>query len=205
MYRLNQNFVLASQSQSRCQLLKTVGLEFEVIPSDVEEKQRPNETPEEYVARNAYEKGFAVASKDFFQPTIVLSADTLAFDDQLTVYEKPKTIESCQSMLRSFSGRTHSVVTSYALFQSEDHPELIIQENVQALVSFRQLSESEIQTYPKFYPQFDCVAGGYSLQNTSPAIAFLEKIEGDFYTVIGLPIGRILNVLLKNRICYPSS
>lgn len=201
LYSMKKKLILASQSAIRQEVLKSVGLEFEVQPSGFDEKQEKGEKPENYVMRNAYGKGLMVAQSQ--EDALVLSADTLAVFSR-EVFEKPKDEQDARRMLRVFSGERHEVLTAFCLFDViKGQVNLVTKEIHSAGVSFRYLSEKEISAYLVAFPRFSRVAGGYSLQMGAPSLGFVEKVDGHFMTVLGLPISSILRCLFEQNFCYP--
>lgn len=176
--RYNQGLlVLASQSPRRQQLLQNAGFEFIVRPGGVEEVRGEGETPTEYVRRLAREKSFSV---DCGPGEIILAADTeVVLED--VVFGKPVDIAHAEEMLRLLSGREHSVISGICL-RTTEFTEVDLAET---LVRFRPLSPAEIREYVLTGEPMD-KAGGYAIQGR--ASRFVERIEGCFFNVVGLPV-----------------
>lgn len=190
-----EKIVLASASPRRRELLTQAGYRHEVIVSNIEEKRRQGERPEEYVQRNAREKAIAVCSH---QPvavakSLVLAADTIvvAFDNE--VLEKPADANDARRMLGKLSARTHRVMTGYALCNGTTG-EVIECKAVQTQVLFRELFEDEIERYIASGEPFD-KAGSYGIQGH--ALTFVESIEGSYTNVVGLPMAHVVLTLRK--------
>lgn len=175
--------VLASQSKRRVEILRMLGFKFFVVPSYVEENYTGN--PLLTARRLAFKKAFTVW-KDYKFAT-VLGADTVVVVGD-RVMGKPKDEEEAKSMLRTLSGRWHKVITAVCVIS----PKGRVSFHDTAWVKFRDLSEEEIQEYVKTQEPMD-KAGAYAVQGMGAK--FVEKIKGDFYTVMGLPASKTYTVL----------
>ncbi|MCL2235799.1 MAG: Maf family protein [Defluviitaleaceae bacterium] len=172
--------ILASASPRRKQLLEQAGVEFEVIESCVDENIRG--TAEEMVAELALRKARAVAEKIKGEATVI-GADTLVSIDS-KVLEKPATRAEAFEMLKSLEGRKHTVYTGVAIIKGG-----VVKSFVESAdVFFRPLTDAEIYAYIDTGEPFD-KAGGYGIQGRGALL--VEGIEGDFYTVMGLPLCRL--------------
>ncbi len=178
---------LASASPRRRQLLSTLKVEFEVIRVDVEEVWNGKESADEYVCRVALEKaraGRLVAP----EPLPVLAADTeVILDDR--ILGKPENREHAMQMLASLSARSHTVLSAVALV---DEKEKVVLSHNQ--VSFRQISEAEIIQYCASDEPLD-KAGAYGIQGV--AANFLQRLEGSYSSVMGLPLSETAALLQK--------
>lgn len=188
-----EKIILASASPRRRDLLTQAGYRHEVIVSNIEEKRRSGERPEDYVQRNAKEKALAVCHT---QPlvaanSLVLAADTIvvAFDNE--VLEKPSDANEARRMLGKLSAKTHRVMTGYALCNGTTG-EVIECKTVQTQVLFRQLFPDEIDRYIASGEPFD-KAGSYGIQGQ--ALTFVESIEGSYTNVVGLPMAHVILAL----------
>jgi septum formation protein len=172
---------LASSSPRRRQLLEMLGLKIRVVPPNIPEVRRPVETPVDYVERLAREKALAVPGR------LVLAADTtVVMRDE--VLEKPVDAADALRMLRKLQGRTHQVVTSVALVADET----IHQATDVTNVVFRRLDESFLEAYVATGEPMD-KAGAYGIQGYGAAL--VERIDGDFFSVMGLPLRLVLELL----------
>ena len=172
---------LASSSPRRRQLLEMLGLQVRVVPPNIPEVRRPVETPVDYVERLAREKALAVSGR------LVLAADTtVVMRDE--VLEKPVDPADALRMLRKLQGRTHQVVTSVALVADET----IHQATDVTNVVFRRLEESFLEAYVATGEPMD-KAGAYGIQGYGAAL--VERIDGDFFSVMGLPLRLVLELL----------
>ena len=172
---------LASSSPRRRQLLEMLGVPVRVVPPAIPEVRRAVETPVDYVERLAREKALAVRGR------LVLGADTtVVVRDE--VLEKPADAADALRMLGKLQGRTHQVVTSVALVKGER----VHQATDVTNVVFRRLDEEFLRAYVATGEPMD-KAGAYGIQGFGAAL--VERIEGDFFSVMGLPL-RLVLVLL---------
>jgi septum formation protein len=173
--------VLASQSPRRRELLTTAGFTFTVRVSTVEEVRAPGEAPEAYARRLAREKAEAAwraGSQSLHE--VVLGADTIVVLGD-TVLEKPSDTEDARTMLQQLSGREHIVITGICLRHAGGAE--VASESTR--VKFAALSPGEIDTYVASGEPMD-KAGAYAIQGL--ASKFVERIEGCFFNVVGLPL-----------------
>ena len=184
--------ILASASPRRRELLKAAGFDFEVRPSRIEERRRPNESGEEFALRAAREKALDVAPS--LPPgSLVLGADTaVIFDSE--VLGKPAGPDDAARMLRMLSGQTHSVVTGVCLVRAPDRVEAL-RPSV-TLVTFRRLDEREIKEYVSSGEALD-KAGAYGIQGM--ASKFVTRIDGCYFNVVGLPVPLVYELLKGNK------
>ncbi len=180
--------ILASSSPRRQQLLSSCGFLFEIIVPNIEELPRPDERPAQYVLRNSLEKALAV-SKNVPSHGVILSADTVVVTKDGVLMEKPKTTTQAKEMLSSLSGRTHTVYTSYAILYKMQK---IAHRRVETLVTFRNLSNKEIDSYVASGEPMD-KAGAYGIQGT--AAGFVHSIHGSYTNVMGLPLSHVIEDL----------
>lgn len=184
-----RKIILASTSPRRRQLLKQLGLEFEVVGSEVEEKLNPRLKPRHQVEELALQKAEAVASK--FDDAIVIGADTLvALGDE--ILGKPKDKNDAKRMLKKLRGRQHSIVTGFVLIDTAAKRTII--KSVETKVWFRKIPPQEIAAYIEKDKPLD-KAGAYALQDR--AAIFVEKIEGDYFGGVGLPLYTFAKELKK--------
>jgi septum formation protein len=172
---------LASTSPRRRQLLEMLGIPLRVVPSNIPEVRRPVETPVDYVERLAREKALSVRGR------LVLGADTtVVVRDE--VLEKPVDPDDAFRMLRKLQGRTHQVVTSVALV----HGERIHQATDVTNVVFRRMTDDFLRAYIATGEPMD-KAGAYGIQGYGAAL--VDRVEGDFFSVMGLPLRLVLGLL----------
>ena len=183
---------LASQSPRRSELLACAGISFEAVSSTYEE--RPNdeaETPDVYVMRQAEGKAFAANIPDG-ECLLVVGADTIVSAGG-EVLGKPKDEADAARMLRILSGTSHEVLTGVSFRTvrdgASDRVDTIC---VRTRVFFRRLSDDEIAAYVVTGEPLD-KAGAYAIQGR--AAAFVERIEGSYTNVVGLPLAEVYEYL----------
>lgn len=176
-----KKLILASASPRRKQILLDAGYEFDIITSDKEGEIDKITPPDKFAIRCAINKGEDVFSKldgDF----VVLSADTVvAFDGK--IYGKPTDKADAERMLRELSGNTHEVITGYAILSKNMRQT----GKVTTKVTFNSLTEEILNAYLDSN-LWQGKAGAYGIQDGFPLV---EKFEGDYYNVVGLPIKEI--------------
>ena len=179
--------VLASASPRRRELLIQAGFSFTVRPAHIPEDPFPNEDPIAYVTRLAREKAQAVfhdlLSEESAPPQVVVGADTTVTLDN-HILGKPSDPSDAARMLRLLSGRTHRVITGVAVVTA-DFTEVAAEVTA---VRFLTLSEEEIAAYVATGEPMD-KAGAYAIQGL--ASKFVERIEGDYFNVMGLPVALV--------------
>jgi septum formation protein len=181
--------ILASASPRRVELLRQLGIEFKVIPSQVPELHREELTARELSQINAYRKARSVAKK--YPDSLVLGADTLVYLDS-ALFGKPVSLEQAYEMLEFLQGRTHYVVTAICLLHLRGHLQRIFSEHTS--VTFRPLDAVGIRRYLTKVNPLD-KAGAYAIQEEGDQI--IEKISGSYTNVVGLPLER-LNTELRS-------
>lgn len=178
--------VLASRSPRRTALLTMIGLVHRTVPSKVEELMHPFADPTEEVLRLAREKGEDVFRS--YPHALVLAFDTVVVV-QGTMLGKPKDADDAREMLRRLSGTWHTVMTGMALFRKGYVTQLDV---VTTQVKFAKLSDRLIEQYIKTGEPFD-KAGAYGIQGKGALL--VERLEGDYYNVVGLPLHRTVQLL----------
>ena len=181
--------ILASQSPRRKQLMEMAELQFEVIIADVDETPPVGMPGKELPVYLAKKKADAIAHKAI--GAIVIAADTVVLLDD-DILNKPTDAANAVDMLSRLSGRMHTVVTGVCIRKDDkEHSFSITTE-----VYFRKLSTTQIEHYVSNYKPFD-KAGAYAIQEWI-GVTGIEKINGDYYNVMGLPIGSVLEVLERD-------
>jgi septum formation protein len=184
--------ILASASPRRAEMLRSAGIPFEAMPSEVTEVRGARETASAMVLRLAEAKARAVlAQLDPNEPAIVIGADT-AVELDGKAFGKPGSAEVARIMLEKLSGRTHRVLTGLAVIRVPDGAMARTVEITS--VSFSPLSAQEIDQYAATGEPLD-KAGGYAIQGF--AGRFVERIDGCYFNVVGLPLARLYQVLLE--------
>ena len=181
--------ILASASPRRSELLRNAAITFTVEPAHVEERVAARETPLEYAQRLARDKALAVFERH--PHDAVLGADTVVVADE-HLLEKPADAHDAARMLRRLSGRSHQVITGVCLLAPAfEH----IYEQTEAEiteVAFSVLSVQEIAEYVATGEPMD-KAGAYAIQGI--ASRWVERIEGCYFNVVGLPVPRVYRML----------
>ncbi len=184
---MKAKLVLASASPRRQELLRQVGLEFMTMPSSFVEDEGLAGSPAEVAMHNALGKAEEVAAK--LESGLVLGADTVVIcDNQLL--GKPKDRDDARRMLRLLSGRWHEVLTAVALVDVSTH--CLRQELVRTRVHMHALHQDEIEGYLDSGEPFD-KAGSYGIQGL--AAQFIDRIDGCYFNVVGLPLSTIVEMM----------
>ena len=178
------NLILASASPRRQELLKLFGIPFLIRVADIDETMDPQATAYDEVARLSREKAMAVSREP---EDTVIAADTIVVC-QGKILGKPHSYEEAVSMLQLLSGRDHQVMTGCTVLKG-DRAETFTEVTD---IHFRELSDKEIRRYVDSGEPMD-KAGAYGIQGG--AALFCEKMVGDYYNVMGLPVCRLGQVL----------
>lgn len=182
-----KKLILASASPRRSDLLRLLGLPFDVVPSHVSEALDRSIPPADYVQEISGRKARAVAAK--FNREIVIGADTVVVLDG-EILEKPAGEDEAVRMLSRLSGKTHRVFTGLTLIDSGTGRSL--RDVAVTEVAMRPLTPEEIRLYVQSGEPMD-KAGAYAVQGR--AAAFVHSISGCFYNVVGLPISLFCSLL----------
>ncbi len=189
---------LASQSPQRANLLKQLGLSFTVIPSDIDETPLPDEDGEAYVLRLAREKAQTVGQRLQQQQQrfhAIIAADTVVLADGL-IFGKPRDQEEAFGMLKQLQGNVHEVLTGVAVYAGEK----VYLAISQSQVALATLHDAQIHAYVACGEGND-KAGAYAIQGQ--AAAFIEKIEGSYSGIMGLPLHELSLLLCKIPVHNP--
>lgn len=178
-----KSFVLASGSPRRRELLAQLGVDPIIWASDIAENNSSNERPESMAMSLALQKALETSSK--FQNDIVLAADTIVVVDG-RVMGKPKDNDEAYDMLKDLSGRSHEVITGFAIIDNSENTKVV--EYEKTLVTFRTLDHERIMAYIDSGEVLD-KAGAYGIQGKGALL--VEKIEGCYFNVVGLPLSRL--------------
>jgi len=185
-FSLQLPFILASNSPRRKEILTQAGFQFTVLPSDVDESFPTDIPPQQVPVMLAERKAQALIES--CGNSLVLAADTVVILDN-EILNKPADKPDALRMLQKLSGKTHEVVTGIALAS----PQGIITAADSAMVRFRELADWEMEWYVRGGASLD-KAGAYGVQDFI-GMAGIEKLEGSFYTVMGLPIYQVYQLL----------
>ncbi len=174
--------ILASASPRRRQLLALTGLDFEVIPANADEECNIPLEPDAFVVGLAARKARLIAQS---RPTddIIIAADTVVYCDG-NILGKPKDACDAEKMLMLLSGRWHEVLTGFAVMSDK---KLILDYDITS-VKMRKIYDDECRSYISSGEPFD-KAGGYGIQEKGGA--FVERIEGNYHNVVGLPLCKL--------------
>jgi len=167
--------------------MKLLGIEFEIKPPEIEENVSGE--PAEVVKELSLKKAAHVFQREGSENVLVIGSDTVVVLDG-KILGKPKTEEEAKDFLRRLSGRWHTVYTGVAFVSSSEKDVFVSSTRVK----FRDIPDEVIDYYVENYHPFD-KAGGYGIQDF--AAVFVEKMEGDFFTVMGFPVGLVWQYLYE--------
>ena len=185
-----KRIILGSASPRRRELLEQIGISFEVRVSDKEEVYH-SLIPEEIVKELALSKAENVAD-DLLLDTIVIGADTIVVSDG-SILGKPKDEADAVRMIRSLQGRSHKVYTGVAILDYDDEGKRkSVVHAVETEVFVNPMSDEEIREYAATGEPLD-KAGAYGIQGQFAA--YIERIDGDYYNVVGLPVSYVYRQL----------
>ena len=183
---MNEKIILASQSPRRKQLLEMANVDFEIIVEPTDEIINENLSLEEIAIQIALQKADVISKK--YTHRKILAADTIVIIEN-EILGKPTDEKEAFNMLKKLSGKTHQVITGVAIL--ENQKQILFADITE--VTFNILTDEQIQYYISTYKPFD-KAGSYAIQEYIGAIA-INKINGCFYNVMGLPISKIIPFL----------
>jgi septum formation protein len=195
-------FILASSSPRRRELVASLGIPFTIRKPDIDETQRPGEPPLDYVRRLSQEKAAAVAAQLQAESdttvlaadtVVILGADTLGVDEGGEVLGKPVDADDARTMLRRLRGRVHRVCTAMTLLRLEAGD--VVQQITRVTTSYvtmRDYSDAEIEAYIATDDPFD-KAGSYAIQHE--AFHPVAHVDGSTTNVVGLPVETLRDLL----------
>ena len=181
------DIILASKSPRRREILENTKVRFSVKESQIDEIIKVNESPKETVMRLAYEKALEVANSN--KDSLVIGADTIVVINE-QILGKPKNEEEAYNMIKLLSGKTHYVITGFALINLSLNKKVIDCEVSQ--VTFKELSKECIKDYINTKESLD-KAGAYGIQGYGGLL--VKNIQGDYFNIVGLPISKISDCL----------
>ena len=184
---MESKLILASASPRREELLKQMGLRFTIVPSKVNEEKYSNLTPVEMVKELSLAKAIEVGK--LVEDTIVIAGDTVVLNKG-EVLGKPDDKDEAESMLKKLSGDHHTVLSGVAVLSTYDNQTMV--EYDQTKVFMRDITNNEIKEYVDTGEPMD-KAGSYAIQGLGGI--FVEKINGSYFTVMGLPIHKLQTML----------
>lgn len=182
-----KGIILASASPRRAELLESAGIRFSVVPGHIDETPLPGEDPVDHVLRLAREKGAEVAARE--DGRYFIGADTIVLCDG-EIMGKPRDYGDARRMLLKLSGRTHQVITGFAVLDRESGRTVC--RSVSTDVTFKPLSDGEIDAYVATGCPLD-KAGAYAIQGG--AAYMVARISGSYTNVVGLPLCEVVGVL----------
>lgn len=192
---MKRRMVLASKSPRRRELLEMLGAQFEVITSDCDENIT-GLAPHDLVRELALRKAEAVYERLNAPDAVVIGSDTIVTPDGEKALGKPRDRGDAVRTLTELSGKWHSVCTGIAVIgRAADNTSKKIAETVETKVKFLDLTKEECERYADTGEPLD-KAGSYGIQGRGGAL--VEKIDGDYYSVVGLPVSR-LRVILRDE------
>lgn len=180
--------ILASQSPRRREMFDRLGLDYRALTSDADETVSERLSPADYVKTLALRKAKALAASLAADDYLVAADTVVALDGE--IYGKPIDYADAFRMISNFSGKTHEVYTAFAILRGEK----AYAEAVATEVTFRALSDYEIDYYIQKEAPYD-KAGAYGIQEL--AGIFVEKINGNFDNVVGLPLCQLENAFQR--------
>ena len=181
--------ILASNSKRRQEILRDMGFNFKVLTADIEEISDKKEISE-MILDIAEKKLDKIAKENINE--FVLAADTVV-ELEGRIFGKPKSREEAESFLKTLSGKTHKVITAYVFKNISKN--IVIKDVVISKVKFYDLDDETIKWYLDTLEPFD-KAGAYGIQGQGRVL--VEKIEGDYFAIMGFPVSNFLKNLRKN-------
>jgi len=178
---------LASASPRRKELLEQIGLQFEVAPSNHDEEITSASEPHETARKLSLGKARSAARKH--RNALIIAADTfVVFGDR--ILGKPHTNAEAREMLCALNGKPHLVITGFTVLDTETGK--VVSRSVETRVNMRKLTLEEIESYVRTKEPLD-KAGGYAIQGLGAVL--VERIEGDYFNVVGLPLSALAESL----------
>ncbi len=188
-----EKLILASSSTRRINIMKWLGLDFEAISSDFDERSVPLCEPRAYVKKLAENKAMSVAGN--FPDRAVISADTVVVCSKM-ILNKPHDEDEARAMLRSLSGKTNQVVTGICVFDGKTERKIV--KSVVTSVKFRVMVEQEIETYLKSGVLDK--AGAWNIGDGGSV--FIKRITGSYTNILGIPVEEMLDMFDRLGIKY---
>jgi len=184
-----RKIILASASPRRKEILATTGLEFTVCKSNYDEDLTISKEPRALARFLSSKKAEDIVQ--IYSDAVIIAADTfIVYKNEL--FGKPSGPDDARRMLKRLSGKTHSVITGFTIIDSKNHKK--VSRSIETTVYFKKLTKVEINAYVRSGEPLD-KAGAYAIQGRGAV--FIEKIEGDFFNVVGLPVCALAESLKK--------
>ena len=182
--------VLASSSPRRKELMNMLGLPYDVVSFDHDEVLNKDKTVYEQCMDIAYQKG-KIVFDSFDEDIVVISSDTIVVLDNV-IYGKPVDRQDAYNMLKKIQGTTHEVVSALTVFCRKNGEVTVNKTYEKALVTVDKMNDLEINSWIDTGKAFG-KAGAYAIQEEYGR--FIKKIDGDYYTIVGLPLNTLYNIL----------
>jgi septum formation protein len=182
-----RNIILGSTSPRRKSLLEQLGLKFKIDDRVKEDNGISGREPSYLVKEISLRKAQSIA--DFYTDAIIIAADTIGVIDGRIIGKPHSSVEAIE-MIASLSGKPHTVITGFTVLDTITHKS--ISRSVETTVYFKSLTSAEIEAYVKTGEPLD-KAGAYAIQGLGAVL--VERIEGDYYNVIGLPLHALSEAL----------
>ncbi len=191
-FKTNKQIILATESPRRIELFGTLGLPFDVQASGITEQLEEEYRPDDLAIQLAYMKAEPIANLN--PDAIVIAADTIVVVGNTTL-GKPKTKQQAKMFLNLLSGKTHQVMTGVSVQHGDDYIGFVSSTEVK----FYELLEEQIEAYVESEDPYD-KAGGYGIQTLGGL--FVQKINGDYNNVVGLPLSMLCRTLLLKKLIF---
>ncbi len=182
--------ILASKSKRRQELLKMMNIKYDIVVSEKEEYKDDKLTPLENGINISLEKALEVKRKTSGD-RIIISCDTFVIKDNL-VYGKPKDRDDAYNILKELSNSTHEVLSCLTVIKILNNQEIIYQRQSSCMVTIDYMEDFEIYDWIDRNKPYD-KAGAYAIQEEFGK--YVSKIEGDYYSIVGLPINELYKIL----------
>ncbi|MEA3501115.1 MAG: Maf family protein [Candidatus Marinimicrobia bacterium] len=180
--KINFNIILASKSPRRIEILNQLGLNFQTIPSNFDEKTLTIKDPIEFAKIASLKKAKTIADK--YNNSLVIGADTIVVLNN-KIIGKPNSKKDAIEILQKLSNNTHEVITGFSMVKLDENIEIVDHEITK--VTFRKLDKDEIVEYINEYKPYD-KAGAYGIQDMKAVL--VKKIDGCYFNVLGFPISK---------------
>ncbi len=197
MFKTTKDFVLASGSPRRKEMLARLGIQFSVVVPEIDETQLEGEAVDDYVLRMARTKGGEICQR--FSSSWVLAADTIVIDAG-QLLPKPESKERAVEMLMRLSGREHQVRTGYCLCCLNEQVSIV--RSVLSRVRFKVFDAAWARSYAETAEPMD-KAGAYGIQDRGGVL--VETVSGSYSNVVGLPLAEVVDHLCRHRVVVPAA
>jgi septum formation protein len=184
-----KKIILASASPRRRELLSKIGLKFSIEKSNIREDLDLKLNPKQLAEMLSYRKACKISKK--YSNAVIIAADTLVVLNN-KIIGKPKNPKDAAKILNKLSGKAHSVITAFTIIDTKTNKS--VTKSVETKVFMKKLTEEEIKYYVNTEEPSD-KAGAYAIQGFGGI--FIEKIDGDYYNVVGLPLTALIRELKK--------